>query len=63
MKSLRCSFQDVHEEAVKLAGVWCANSTFCEKHLSGSLIPRQFDEDAVDRTLQVPVKSLFKLTS
>jgi hypothetical protein len=55
MKSLRCLFQEVHDEAVKLAGVWCVNSALCEKRIPR--VPRQFDENAVDQRLQDPVKS------
>jgi hypothetical protein len=34
MKALRCSFEEVHEEAVNVAGVWCVNTTFSEKRIS-----------------------------
>jgi hypothetical protein len=54
MKTLRCSFEEVHEEAVNVAGVWCVNTTFSHKRISR--VPRMFDEQAVDQRLQDPVK-------
>ena len=33
MKALRCSFDEVHEEAVNVAGIWCVNTTFTEKRI------------------------------
>jgi len=54
MKALRCSFDEVHEEAVNVAGIWCVNTTFTEKRIGRA--PRMYDEKATDQRLQDPVK-------
>ena len=51
---MRMSFQEVFDEAVNVAGVWCVSTTFCEKRISRVL--RLFDEKAVDQRLQDPLK-------
>ena len=54
MKALRCSFEEVHEEAVNVAGVWRVDTTFPDKRITR--VPRMFDEKTVDQRLKDPVK-------
>jgi len=56
MKALRCSVDEVHEEAVNVAGIWCVNTTFTEKRIWRA--PRMYNEKATDQRLQDPVKPL-----